>query len=110
MIMRFYEVLTELMVKHKLKGVQIYDKLGIKKSYFSKIKNGSILPPDFLMVLALCNTMGLDELEREQMSITTRMKKSLQNMDLLPLPFINYTVSDFQLFRDVPRFLRCRKQ
>ncbi len=75
MIMRFYEVLTELMVKHKLKGVQIYDKLGIKKSYFSKIKNGSILPPDFLMVLALCNTMGLDELEREQMSITYQNEK-----------------------------------
>ena len=54
---QFSETLTRLMRQKHLKSVELCEILSIRKSRFSKIKNGGILPTDFSLVEQLAKAM-----------------------------------------------------
>ncbi len=57
----FGELLTGLMEKYGVRAVEICSKTGIKKSYFSKLKNGSLLPSDCKMIREIADVLGADK-------------------------------------------------
>ena len=58
---QFSETLTRLMRQKHLKSVELCEILSIRKSRFSKIKNGGILPTDFSLVEQLAKAKHREE-------------------------------------------------
>ena len=48
--MKFNEVLNEIIDIHSVRSVDICEKLGLKKAYLSRIRSGSLVPPDFEII------------------------------------------------------------
>lgn len=60
--------------KH-LKSVELCEILSIRKSRFSKIKNGGILPTDFSLVEQLAKAMNLNPQEEKELYLSYQMSK-----------------------------------
>jgi len=48
-----------LLQDHKKKWVEVYNKVGLSKSYASMIRNGHLIPPDWLRV-KIAEALGCD--------------------------------------------------
>lgn len=72
---QFSETLTRLMRQKHLKSVELCETLSIRKSRFSKIKNGGILPTDFSLVEQLAKAMHLNPQEEKELYLSYQMSK-----------------------------------
>lgn len=72
---QFSETLTRLMRQKHLKSVELCEILSIRKSRFSKIKNGGILPTDFSLVEQLAKAMHLNPQEEKELYLSYQMSK-----------------------------------
>lgn len=72
---QFSETLTRLMQQKHLKSVELCEILSIRKSRFSKIKNGGILPTDFSLVEQLAKAMHLNPQEEKELYLSYQMSK-----------------------------------
>ena len=72
---QFSETLTRLMRQKHLKSVKLCEILSIRKSRFSKIKNGGILPTDFSLVEQLAKAMHLNPQEEKELYLSYQMSK-----------------------------------
>lgn len=72
---QFSETLTRLMRQKHLKSVELCEILSIRKSRFSKIKNGGILPTDFSLVEQLAKAMNLNPQEEKELYLSYQMSK-----------------------------------
>lgn len=72
---QFSETLTRLMRQKHLKSVELCEILSIRKSRFSKIKNGGILPTDFSLVEKLAKAMHLNPQEEKELYLSYQMSK-----------------------------------
>lgn len=73
--MRFGDVLTGLMAKYNVRSVDICNALDIKKSYFSKLKNGKLCPSDYKSVTAIADHIGIDSVEYRELSMAYLIDK-----------------------------------
>lgn len=66
-MLSFAEILDVLMKQHNCKAVDICAKLGISKSYFSRLKNGIISPKNYLLVQELSEALELPIHEKQML-------------------------------------------
>lgn len=71
----FSEALNDLMNQNNLRATDICSELHINKSYFSKMKNGTILPAQFGMIEGLAVSMRLGCADRERLYTTYKASK-----------------------------------
>lgn len=53
------------MKQHNLRAIDVCEELKLNKSYFSKMKNGSMLPPNFAFVEEMARVMRLSPFEKD---------------------------------------------
>lgn len=66
-MLSFSEILDVLMKQHDCRAVDICTKLGMSKSYFSRLKKGLILPKNYLLVQELSSALGLPSHEKQML-------------------------------------------
>ena len=71
----FCEIVNLRMRLKQLKSVDVCEILSIRKSRFSKIKNGGILPTDFSLVEQLAKAMHLNPQEEKELYLSYQMSK-----------------------------------
>ncbi len=71
----FSETLNRLMKQKHIKSVTLCEALSIRKSRFSKIKNGGILPPDYELVEQLAKAMALNPQDKKELCLSYQMSK-----------------------------------
>lgn len=66
-MLSFAEILDVLMNQHDCRAVDICTKIGMSKSYFSRLKKGLILPKNYLIVQELSSALGLPQHEKQML-------------------------------------------
>ena len=66
-MLSFAEILDVLMKQHDCRAVDICTKIGMSKSYFSRLKKGLILPKNYLIVQELTSALGLPQHEKQML-------------------------------------------
>lgn len=74
--MEFYELLNEFMDRHSVRAVDLCTKLDLKKAYFSRIRNGTLLPSDYQLVYDLAKLMQLTAEESKALTLAYQASKT----------------------------------
>lgn len=64
-MLSFGEMLDVLMKQHNCKNVDVYTKIGMSKSYFSRLKSGDIPPKNYSLVQELADVLELPNYEKQ---------------------------------------------
>lgn len=64
-MLSFGEMLNVLMKQHNCKNVDVYTRIGMSKSYFSRLKSGDIPPKNYLLVQELADVLELPNYEKQ---------------------------------------------
>ena len=67
-ITEFGKKLSEIMLSHKMSSVELCEKLDMKKSHFSKIKNGRLLSASYDMIEDISRVMSLSPEEKLELA------------------------------------------
>lgn len=71
----FSETLNRLMKQQHIKSITLCEALSIRKSRFSKIKNGGILPPNFDLIEQIAEAMALNPRDKKELCLSYQMSK-----------------------------------
>ena len=68
--MKFNEVLDTIISSHSVRSIDICNELGIKKSYLSRIRSGSLIPPDFGLIDDIAKMLDVSPEEYRRLAYT----------------------------------------
>lgn len=74
-MLSFGEVLDFLMKQHNCQSKELCVKLNMKKSYFSRLKNGKLPPKNYTLVEEISIALGLPTYEKQMLAEAYKMAK-----------------------------------
>ncbi len=76
--MKFHEVLSEIIDVHSVRSVDICEKLGLKKAYLSRIRSGSLVPPNFDVIDKIAGMLNVSADEYSRLAYAYQEEKTVK--------------------------------
>ena len=74
--MKFHEILNEIIDAHSVRSVDICEKLSLKKAYISRIRSGSLVPPDFDIIGKIAGMLNVSADEYSRLAYAYQEEKT----------------------------------
>ena len=102
MYMHFYEKLNELIAARGIRSQEICDAAGIKKAYLSKLRKGTLFPPNWSTVHDIAQFLNLRDDEYHQLCDAYKAECLPQEILAEEDALISFCNSDFQISEPKP--------
>ena len=91
---QFSELLDQILLAHNVRSSEICNALGLKKAYFSRIRNGTLIPPSFDLVDEIRNVVGMTDEEYKKLTFAYQAENADGRYQSATKRFINYIHSN----------------